>query len=224
MKKSWSLVVISFAVILLISLITYTFKTKKELEESKNYKKIANNTVINISKTETGDEVIYDVIDNSKKLSYSWTFNKDEGYEKALKSNMELDLNLKLDVLTSLEDKNLDSLVTNEDKLIVSFEHHGKLPTKAKVKIDVSDKYTNGSMLYLYYLNEEERQVEYIDKGLSVINGKVEFEIEHCSNYFLTASIVQDAVNNPKNVNLIIIVMVVVIIVLIGATLFQNKK
>ena len=126
--------------------------------------------------------------------------------------------------MTSLEDKNLDSLVTNEDKLIVSFEHHGKLPTKAKVKIDVSDKYTNGSMLYLYYLNEEERQVEYIDKGLSVINGKVEFEIEHCSNYFLTASIVQDAVNNPKNVNLIIIVMVVVIIVLIGATLFQNKK
>lgn len=224
MKKGFYLVIISFAVLLVISLITYSVKTKKELEYAKSNTTNLNNTLINISKTETTNEVIYDVVDNRKKLTYSWTFNKDENYNKALKDNMELDLSLKLDVLTSLNNKELDDLMTNEDKLIISFEHHGALPTKAKIKIDVSDKYSNGEELYLYYLNEELGRVEYIKNNIPVKNGKVEFEIEHCSNYFLTASIVQDAVNNPKNVNLIIIVMVLVIIVLIGATLFQNKK
>jgi len=179
---------------------------------------------VHVTKAETKDEVIYEVVDNRKNLTYSWTFNKDEKFKKALKDDMEIDLNLKLDILNELKDKELDSLVTNEDKLIISFEHHGELPTKAKIKINVQERYKDGELLYLYYLNEEENRVEYIANEIPVKNGYVEFEIEHCSNYFLTASIVQDAVNNPKNVNLIIIVMVVVIIVLIGATLFQNKK
>ncbi len=224
MKKNSSLVVISIAVLVVMVLISYVIKSKNEFQNSFEKKQVSESTLINVSKTETNNEVIYDVIDNAKKLTYSWTFNKDEGYTKALKDKMELDLNLRLNVLTKLEDNDLNDLVTNDDKLIISFEHHGKLPTKAKIKIDVSDKYVNGEKLYLYYLNEEDRQVEYIESGIPVKNGIVEFEIDHCSNYFLTASIVQDAVNNPKNVNLIIIVMVVVIIVLIGATLFQNKK
>ena len=122
------------------------------------------------------------------------------------------------------EDTALHDIVSNQDKLVISFEHHGALPSKAKIKLDVSDKYSNGESLYLYYLNEEKGQIEYIKKDIIVKNGYVEFEIDHCSDYFLTSSIVQDAVNNPKNINLIIVVMVVVIIVLIAATLFQNKK
>ena len=176
-----------------------------------------------VTKSETNDEVIYEVVDNRKNLTYSWTFNKDENFKKALKDNMEIDLNLKLDLLNNLENNNLTSKINN-DRLIISFSHHGELPTKAKIKIDVKDKYNEGDLLYLYYLNEEKHQIEFIKNEIPVKNGEVEFEITHCSNYFLTGSIVQDAVNNPKNVNLIIIVMVIVIIVLIGATLFQNKK
>ncbi len=115
-------------------------------------------------------------------------------------------------------------MIKNKDALLINFDYHGLLPTKANVEINVDGKYKDGDSLYLYYINEEKSQIEYIDRNLIVRNGLVDFEIDHCSNYFLTASIVQDAVNNPKNINLIIVVMVIVIIVLIAATLFQNKK
>ncbi len=224
MKKNYSLVVISILIIIISLLITYIiFKnTHESTKKQNNY--LASDTLMNITKSETENEIIYEVIDNAKKLSYSWTFQKNEELNKALKNNMEIDLNLKLDLLTNLEDNKFNEIVNNKDSLIVSFEHHGKLPTKAKVKINVEEKYKNGEMLYLYYLNEDKTQIEYIDSQIPVKNGYVEFEISHCSKYFLTASIIQEAVNNPKNINLIIIVMVVVIIVLIGATLMQNKK
>lgn len=224
MKKNYSLVVVSILIIIISVLLVYIVSKDKDDEVNDRKKIVANDTLIHVTKSETNDSIIYEVIDNLKKLSYSWTFSKSEELSKALKNNMEIDLNLKLDLLTSLEDKKLDDLITNDDSLIVSFEHHGQLPVNAKVKIDVSDKYKDGELLYLYYLNEDRTQVEYIDSEILVKNGYVEFEIEHCSKYFLTASIIQEAVNNPKNVNIIIIVMVVVIIVLIGATLMQNKK
>lgn len=224
MKKNWSLVLISILIIIISALIFYIVKTNSKSDETTRKKDyVASDTLINITKSETKDEIIYEVTDNRKGLQYSWTFNKDENLMKALKDNMEIDMSLKLDVLTELNNEKLNS-IENKDKLIISFEHHGELPTKAKVRINVSDKYKDGELLYLYYLNEEQNQIEYIDNKIPVKNGYVEFEITHCSDYFLTASIVQDAVNNPKNVNLIIIVMVIVIIVLIGATLFQNKK
>lgn len=224
MKKNMNLVLISSLIIVIVGLIFYIIKSNndKEILDNKTY--VADNTLINITKSETSSEIIYEVIDNGKKLRYSWTFNKDENMMKALKDNMEIDMSLKLNILDKIENSELDSKVTNEDKLIISFEHHGKLPTKAKINLDVSDRYKDGEKLYLYYYNEEENQIEYIDSGIPVKNGHVEFEIDHCSDYLLTASIVQEAVNNPKNINLIIIVMVVVIIVLIGATLMQNKK
>lgn len=224
MKKNMSLVIISSLIFIISVLIFNIVKTKNEYKELKNKDLVETDTLMHVSKAETKDEIIYEVIDNRKKLSYSWSFEKTEELKTALKNNMEIDLNLKLDILENLENKDLNSLITNDDKLIIAFEHHGKLPSKAKIRINVEDKYNEGELLYLYYLNEEKNQIEYIDSSIPVKNGHVEFEISHCSNYFLTASIVQDAVNNPKNVNLIIIVMVIVIIVLIASTLIQNKK
>lgn len=223
MKKNLSVIIISILVIIVTALIAYIVKDSQN-DDSNNNNYVASDTLVHVTKSETNDEVIYEVVDNRKNLTYSWTFNKDENFKKALKDNMEIDLSLKLDIVSELENKDLNDLVTNDDKLVILFDHHGELPTKAKVRINVGDKYKDGELLYLYYLNEEKNQVEYIANEIPVKNQYVEFEITHCSKYFLTASIVQDAVNNPKNINLIIIVMVVVIIVLIGATLFQNKK
>jgi len=222
MKKEFSITFISLLLIVIAGLITHIIDSKSVNIQNKDL--LSSSTLINISKTRTKDEIIYEVIDKSKDLTYSWTFPNNDDFNKSLKDNMEIDLDLRLQLLTNIENKNIDNLVTNEDKLIIAFNHHGELPTKAKIKLDVSDKYKNGDKLYLYYYNEEMNQIEYIQNGITVTNGKIEFEITHCSNYLLTASIVQDAVNNPKNINIIIIVMVVVIIVLIGATLFQNKK
>ena len=223
MKKNASIIIISVLLVIVAYLIFMILNSDKD-DDTNPKNIIATNEVVNITKTETNDSVIYEVIDNQKGLTYSWTFEKNEEINKSLKDNIEIDVNLNLNVLTKLNDNELDEKVTNEDKLIVSFDHHGKLPSKAKIKLNVEGKYKDGERLYLYYYNEEKGQIEFIENNLVVKNGKVEFEIDHCSNYLLTGSIVQDAVNNPKNINLIIIIMVVVIIVLIGATLFQNKK
>ena len=175
-------------------------------------------------KVESSDEITYVIEDYDKDLTYSWSFNKDEDYKNSLKEGMNLDLDLKLDVITDEYNKIIDEKVSNKDKLIISFNHHGELPTKATIRLQVKDRFKDGDKLYLYYYNPEENIIEYIDKGIKVKDGYVEFEIEHCSDYFLTASVVQEAVNNPKNINLVIVGMIVVVIVLLGITLFQSKK
>ncbi len=222
MKKEFSITLISLLLIVIAGLVNHIIDAKDIKIQNKDL--LSSDTLIHISKTRTKDEITYEVVDKSKNLTYSWTFPNDEAFASSLKDNMEIDLDLRLQLLTDIKNKDIDNLVSNEDKLIIAFNHHGELPTKAKIKLDVSSKYNDGEKLYLYYYNEEEEQIEYIENGIIVKNGTIEFEITHCSKYLLTASIVQDAVNNPKNINIIIIVMVVVIIVLIGATLFQNKK
>lgn len=226
MKKNAHFIIVSILILIVLILLVFTLTTKEPSIDTKNNKNnelIASNTLISVTKTEKSDSVVYEVIDRQRDLFYSWEFEKNENFIKSLKSNMEIDVNLKLTLLDSIN-SSLDEMVTNDDKLIVNFEHHGSLPSKATIKLNVKDKYKDGDKLYLYYYNEEKGEIDFIANNIIVKNGVIEFSIDHCSNYLLTASIVQDAVGNPKNINLIIIVMAGVIIVLIGVTLFQNKK
>ena len=167
MKKNWSLVLIASLIIIISALIIYIVKINNT-EKNKENDYVAQKKETNITKVETKDEITYEVIDYNKKLSYSWTFKKDEKLLNKLKDNMEIDLNLKLDLLNNLENNNLTSKINN-DRLIISFSHHGELPTKAKIKIDVKDKYNEGDLLYLYYLNEEKHQIEFIKDRKSVV-------------------------------------------------------
>ena len=81
------------------------------------------------------------LVDNQKGLTYSWTFEKNENLEKALKDNMEIDVNLNLNILDNLSDSALDEKVTNEDKLIVSFEHYYLLYLLTHLSILAMAKY-----------------------------------------------------------------------------------
>ena len=76
---------------------------------------------------------------------------------------------------------------------------------KANAEVEPAEKVTDDT-------------IEYITRDGEVKNGYVEFQIEHCSDYFLTAAIVNDAVNNPKSVNFIIIGLIVVVFILIAVT------
>lgn len=149
--------------------------------------------------------------------SYSWSFDRNQVGDI-------LTLNFELDFDSPLEQEIDEKSVENTDKMYLSFHHHGELPSEATIRVDVSQKYENGTKLYLYYYNEEKKQIEYIDHNLEVKDGYVEFQIDHCSEYFLTTAIVNDAANNPKSMNTIIIILVGVIVVLVGATMFQTKR
>lgn len=177
-----------------------------------------------ITKTETNDYYLYDVVDNERNLTYSWKFLKEENKNISVEENMYIDNDLRLSLDASTKDtKRINEKVKN-DKLIITFDYHGMLPLEAKVKIDVSDKFNDGEKLYLYYYNPASDEIEYMDNEVFVKNGMVEFQIKHCSDYFLTAAVVNDAVNNPQSVNYIIIGLIVVVFILIAITLKQSKK
>lgn len=222
MKKNISLIIIAILSITLFVLIF--FMVKNSFEKKHEEEILAANTGSKILKVTSEKNVTYIIEDYDKKMTYSWTFKNNENLQDSLKDGMDIDIDLKLDVLAGNENEIIDNKVSNEDKLIVSFNHHGKLPSTAKIRLQVKDKFKDGKKLYLYYYNPEKDRIEYMDKGLTVKDGYVEFSIDHCSDYLLTASVVQEAVNNPKNINLVIVGMVVVVIVLVGITLLQSRK
>lgn len=168
-----------------------------------------------IIKTETKDKVMF-IEDKEGAFSYSWSFDKNE-YNRA---DFEFDLGIKF---TSPNKKEIDNLISkNMKKEYVSFNYHGALPAAATVKVPIT-KFKDGDRLNLYYYNDNTNKIETIKTNVKVINGYATFEIEHCSDYFLTMSIVKEA-SNQNNNGVIIIGMLVVIVGLVGYTMFKNKK
>ena len=168
-----------------------------------------------IEKTISENKVIINIKEKDGNLYYSWSFDKD-------KIGTEIDLNFELNFISEQKGK-IDAIAENEDKTYLSFTHHGNLPSEATINVYVGDKYNEGEKLYLYYYNEEKDIVEYVDHDLKVKDGYVTFKINHCSDYFLTGAVVNNAEGNPKSMNYAIGILAVVVIGLIGANLFFKK-
>lgn len=177
-----------------------------------------------ISKTETEDYYLYNVEDYERKLIYSWKFAKDKNKRVSIEDSLKIDEDLRLSIDAHTRDTDIINQRVDQKKLIVTFDYHGMLPLETTVRINVANKFMNGEKLYLYYYNPDYDQMEYIEHELEVKDGYVEFQINHCSDYFLTAAVVNDAVNNPQSVNYVIILLVVVVFVLIALTLKQSGK
>lgn len=228
MKNNKALIIISTLLcVTLIALgisISQLVDKNTEEESDKSSEVLANNTGTRIMKVESEKYISYVVEDYERDLTYTWQFEKTNEFYNNVNENLEIDINLRLSldahnqVTEDINDR------VDQNKLIVTFDHHGKLPSNATVRVNVADRFKDGEKLYLYYYNEESNQIEYIEHKLEVVDGYVEFNIDHCSNYFLTAAVVNDAVNNPKSVNYIIIGLGAVVFILIAVTLSQSKN
>ena len=223
MKKNWLIGILLIIVCVLTTVIVVMFKNNFE-QDSTEEETLVNNTGTKILKTEGDSYISYIVEDNERNLTYTWSFPKTENYKNNIKDDLYIDLNLRLSIDAITNDTNTINEKVKQNKLIVTFDHHGALPETATVRINVSNKFKDGEKLYLYYYNPDNNLIEYIDNGLKVKDGYVEFSIDHCSDYFLTAAIVQEAVGNPKNINYIIIGLLVVVLLLVAVTLKQSKK
>jgi len=177
-----------------------------------------------ILKTETKDYYYYEIFDYERDLSYSWQFLKDPNKNVSVEDSLYIKEDLRLSIDSNTEGAGRISDKVSQKKLIISFDYHGELPLATKVKLNVGDRFQNGEHLYLYYYNPQNDGIEYIMHDVEVKNGYVEFQIEHCSDYFLTGAVVNDAVNNPQSVNYIIIGLIVIVFILIAVTLIQSKK
>lgn len=170
----------------------------------------------NLIETKTKDKVMF-IKDDGKEFLYSWSFEKDEYNKNAFDFDLGIEFN-------SPNRKEINDLIGEDiNKKYLSFNYHGNLPSTATIKTSVEDLFKEGEKLNLYYYNEEENKLELISSNIKVINGKVSFEIEHCSDYFLTLAKVKNAQNNENNGGIIIVGMVIVIVGLIGYTLSRNK-
>ncbi len=185
---------------------------------------LTQNSGTRVLKSESEKYISYIVEDYERDLTYTWQFEKTNEFYASVSDNLEIDVNLRLSVDAETKETADINKRVDQNKLVVTFEHHGKLPEVATIRINVADKFKDGEKLYLYYYNDKNKQIEYIDHKLEVIDGYVEFQIDHCSDYFLTAAVVNDAVNNPKSINYIIIGLGVVVFILVAVTLKQSKR
>lgn len=185
---------------------------------------LTQNSGTRVLKSESEKYISYIVEDYERDLTYTWQFEKTTEFYASVSDNLDIDVNLRLSIDTTTKETAEINKRVDQNKLVVTFEHHGKLPEMATIRINVKDKFKNGEKLYLYYYNEKTKEIEYIDHKLEVIDGYVEFQIDHCSDYFLTAAVVNDAVNNPKSINYIIIGLGAVVFILVAITLKQSKR
>lgn len=170
-----------------------------------------------IEKEITEDRVIVNIKEKDGSLYYSWSFKKEKIKDNTIDLNFEISFN-------SPKEKEIDSKSEkNKDKMYLSFTHHGLLPSEATINVYVGNKYKEGEKLYLYYYNESTNEIEYVDKALKVKKGYVTFSIEHCSEYFLTGAVVNNAKGNPKTLNHIIVVLGLFIFGLACIMLFSKK-
>ncbi|HIR74581.1 TPA: hypothetical protein IAB95_03655 [Candidatus Ventrenecus avicola] len=184
----------------------------------------ANAKALSIEKTETSDSYYYSVKDSERDLEYSWRFIKEQGQNISVEDSLYIEEDLRLSLDAKTKDTEAINQMVDQEKLIISFDYHGALPLETSVKINVQDRFQEGEKLYLYYYNPESDNIEYIAHNVEVKDGYVEFQIAHCSDYFLTAAVVNDAVNNPQSINYIIIGLIVIVFILVAITLFQSKN
>ena len=162
----------------------------------------------------------YFVRKENNKTIYSWMFDYKNISNQA-------NINMTLSFMASNKAK-LEKLTDYREGIYLNFSYHGNLPKDTIVRIYVGDKYKDGDVLNLYYLDSDTSEVTYMKQEVKVSNGYAEISIDHCSDYFLTkATISGDNVKVVSNDNsilpIIIIVLLIVLIIAVIISIFIKK-
>lgn len=165
--------------------------TKDNLEEIKKSKKT----------------LTFNYYNEEKTLIYSWTIDGSK-----VKNTKDL-----LTTITFVTDniEKISELSNYADGIYLNFSHNGTLPEGTKVKIFVGDKFKDKTKVNLYHFDKEESSLNSIEEDLTVKDGYIEFDIKHCSEYFITRSDLGAMQNNNYLIGIIAIVELIIIIAII---------
>ena len=166
--------------------------------------------------------------DKDKKLIYSWNFNVTELNDIG-------DFPLMIEFKSDNEEE-IDKASNYASGLYVNFKHSGNVPKGTKIKLYVYDKFKDGSNVNVYYYSNNE--LDLVKSNIKVENGYVTFDIDHCSDYFITMSNIQTIKNEDMPVKvdkdeptkIFIILTIVAAVIIIGLVTFilvklnKNKK
>ncbi len=116
---------------------------------------------------------------------------------------------------------------SSEKEIKVDFDYSGKLPEGTQVTIQIPEgaiKCEDGATLYFYYCNPKTEEKEFVSEGIFQ-EGKVSFDIEHCSEYLITTEklVEVDIVEKEPNV-LPVIAIGVVALGAVGFAVYSIKK
>ena len=154
----------------------------------------------------------FNYYDDNKKLIYSWTING-----KEIKDNQEFTTSI---TFATENVKEIYKLSNYADGLYVNFKHTGDLPKGTKIKLYVGDKFENESIVNVYHYNNTEKTLDFIKDNLKVSDGYIEFDVEHCSEYFVTMSTIDNVVKKDISSNIFMIFTIIELIVIIGLVAF----
>lgn len=166
----------------------YEKLNEKDRKHVKNYKDVLFAEKV-IDELENNKTIISDVFKNIIGSDEVYTFKdktiEGKDYSISFKGTEITDPTISFNTKISFTSKNYGKIKSvAKDATILSFTHEGKLPGKAKVTIDVD--LADGDY-FLYYFNEKTGKSELVNE-ISVKDGKAVFEIDHCSDYFISAN------------------------------------
>ncbi|MDD3351774.1 MAG: hypothetical protein PHY89_04900 [Candidatus Methanomethylophilaceae archaeon] len=165
-----------------------------------------------------------DVYDDEGNYLFSWTIFNDGS---ALDPDTVMDLNI---VSEELTDEELEALsghfLSGETSfLYIDFAASGLMPGKTTVTYNVGDKFADGTVLQIYFVVVDgDGNVIGLEpvRNATVVDGKVTFDLDHCSGYVLSAISVPDTADDDTMLYIAIAVAAVIIVAVVAFVLHRR--
>jgi hypothetical protein len=165
-----------------------------------------------------------DVYDDEGNYLFSWTIFNDGS---ALDPDTVMNLNI---VSEELTDEELEALsghfLSGETSfLYIDFAASGLMPGKTTVTYNVGDKFADGTVLQIYFVVVDgDGNVIGLEpvRNATVVDGKVTFDLDHCSGYVLSAISVPDTADDDTMLYIAIAVAAVIIVAVVAFVLHRR--
>ncbi len=138
--------------------------SESDLEKIKNSKKI-----VNLSFYDSAKLLLYSWIIDGNKISSS------EGFDSGLS-------------FSSKSKKEISKLSNYADGMFIELSQKDNLPSGARLKVYVTEKFDNTDLVNVYGYNANEQKLELLNSNVEVQNGYLTFDVGKSSNYLLTMS------------------------------------
>ena len=205
-----------------VKLYTIIIIRKNNLIEEKLLKN--NDLIISSNRFKNAKEEYQDLLfiinNNEDKELYRWEFKIEDLKDSNITSNLDIEIN------NSQYNKEILKLTKLNNITNLSFKHEGKLPGISTITINMDNIYKDGDKVNLYHYDKNSKKITLIKENIVIENSLVKFDIDHCSEYFLTDTIIDNVlISNPAlGVNIIYIIIPVLIIVSLGIYVFIRTK
>ena len=175
--------------------------TASQLEEIKKSKKKVNLTFVDANKT-----IVYSIIIDGAKIKGTKEFSPS--------------INFVTDNIDDIAEKS-----NFADGMYLSFKESGQLPQGTLISLFVGDRFKNDHKVNVYHYNKDTKELTSLKKELVVKDGYIEFDIENCSEYFVTRSLINSAHETKSNqINIFIIISIIELIILIVIIILDYLK